>query len=113
MDARSWLGACIIALSAVFIVLAGCCLRVQTGGSRYALASVQAATPMVAVPAGDFHFGPDNKVVRLGAFWIDKYEVTKDDYSRFVRASGVALRFRRIRSTTSRRRALARRLGEP
>ena len=54
---------------------------------------------MVLVPAGEFMMGtpegsdglPDEhpaRLVYLGAFWIDRYEVTNADYEKFVRATG-------------------------
>ena len=41
---------------------------------------------MVAIPAGAFLFGDENKRVTTGAFWIDKYEVTIGQYARFLDA---------------------------
>ena len=54
---------------------------------------------MVLVPAGEFMMGtpegsdglPDEhpaRLVYLGAFWIDRYEVTNAAYEKFVRATG-------------------------
>ncbi len=57
------------------------------------------ASDMVLVPAGEFTMGtaagsdglpdeqPQRKVL-LGAFWIDRYEVTNEEYKRFVEETG-------------------------
>jgi serine/threonine-protein kinase len=39
---------------------------------------------MILVPAGPFRFGPDNRVINLPAFYIDKYPVTNRAYARVV-----------------------------
>ncbi len=41
---------------------------------------------MVAVPAGDFLFGPEKTKATTGAFWIDEYEVTIGQYAAFLAA---------------------------
>ena len=41
---------------------------------------------MVAVPAGEFLYGPDKAKASTGAFWIDEYEVTIGQYAQFVAA---------------------------
>jgi formylglycine-generating enzyme required for sulfatase activity len=40
---------------------------------------------MVKVPAGDFLMGEPPRTASLGAFYIDKYEVTNKQFERFVR----------------------------
>jgi formylglycine-generating enzyme required for sulfatase activity len=39
---------------------------------------------MVLVPAGPFLYGPDKTQVELPAFYIDRYEVSQQDYARFI-----------------------------
>jgi formylglycine-generating enzyme required for sulfatase activity len=43
---------------------------------------------MVLVPAGSFAFGFTLKQVMTKAYWIDKYEVTNEQYARFVSETG-------------------------
>ena len=40
----------------------------------------------VAVPAGDFLYGPDKAKASTGAFWVDEYEVTIGQYAQFLAA---------------------------
>ncbi|MEW6543257.1 MAG: formylglycine-generating enzyme family protein [Nitrospirota bacterium] len=62
-------------------------------------ASATSSAPMVFVPAGEFLMGsPEGtegfsderpqRLVLVSAFWIDRSEVTNDQYDRFVKASG-------------------------
>ena len=39
---------------------------------------------MVAVPAGEFLYGPDREKASTGAFYIDRFPVTNADYRKFV-----------------------------
>ena len=41
---------------------------------------------MVAVPAGEFLYGPEKTKANTGAFWIDEYEVTIGQYAQFLAA---------------------------
>ncbi len=41
---------------------------------------------MIAVPAGEFLYGPDKVKASTGAFWIDEYEVTIGQYKQFLDA---------------------------
>ena len=41
---------------------------------------------MIAVPAGEFLYGPDKAKESTGAFWIDEYEVTIGQYQQFLDA---------------------------
>lgn len=43
---------------------------------------------MVYYPGGAFPFGPDNKPVNLGPFYIDEAEVSNADFAEFCRATG-------------------------
>ncbi len=45
------------------------------------------AGDMVLVPEGEFRFGPEGKLVRLPAFYIDMGEVTNEEYEGFCRAN--------------------------
>lgn len=51
-------------------------------------ATATAPPGMVEVPAGEFPFGAERTMTRVGRFFIDRLEVTNDDYMRFVRAAG-------------------------
>ncbi len=39
---------------------------------------------MLAIPAGEFLYGPDKVKASTGAFWIDEYEVTISQYAQFL-----------------------------
>ncbi len=41
---------------------------------------------MIAVPAGEFLYGPDKTKQSTGAYWIDEYEVTIGQYKQFLDA---------------------------
>ncbi len=41
---------------------------------------------MLAIPAGDFLYGPDKVTANTKAFWIDEYEVTIGQYEQFLEA---------------------------
>jgi formylglycine-generating enzyme required for sulfatase activity/dienelactone hydrolase len=43
---------------------------------------------MVHVPAGEYHLGGSLPEVKLGGYWIDKYEVTNRQYKEFVDRGG-------------------------
>lgn len=43
---------------------------------------------MMLVPEGEFLYGPDNLRKSLPAFYMDRYEVTTEQYAKFMRASG-------------------------
>ena len=49
---------------------------------------VEAVPGMVYYPGGAFPFGPDQKPVNLGPFYIDETEVSNADYAEFCRATG-------------------------
>jgi gamma-glutamyl hercynylcysteine S-oxide synthase len=49
---------------------------------------VLAVPGMIYYPGGAFPFGPDNKPVNLGPFYIDETEVSNADYAEFCRAMG-------------------------
>jgi eukaryotic-like serine/threonine-protein kinase len=51
---------------------------------------VVAVPGMIYYPGGAFPFGPDNRPVNLGPFYIDETEVSNADYAEFCRASGCA-----------------------
>ena len=51
---------------------------------------VVAVPGMIYYPGGAFPFGPDNKPVNLGPFYIDETEVSNADYAEFCRATGCA-----------------------
>ena len=51
---------------------------------------VEAIPGMVYYPGGAFPFGPDQKPVNLGPFYIDETEVSNADYAEFCRATGCA-----------------------
>ena len=51
---------------------------------------VVAVPGMIYYPGGAFPFGPDNKPVNLGPFYIDETEVSNADYGEFCRATGCA-----------------------
>jgi len=59
-------------------------------GDRPSPRSHTASAPpgMVEVPAGEFPFGPERAMARLDRFFIDKLEVTNEDYERFVKQAG-------------------------
>ncbi len=42
---------------------------------------------MVLIPAGQFHYGTEQSVVDLPAYYIDRYPVTNGDYRRFLEAT--------------------------
>ena len=41
---------------------------------------------MIAIPAGEFIYGPDKVTANTKAFWIDQYEVTIGQYAQFLDA---------------------------
>jgi formylglycine-generating enzyme required for sulfatase activity len=43
---------------------------------------------MIEVPQGEFPFGPERTMTRLDRFFIDRLEVTNEEYRRFVRETG-------------------------
>ena len=45
---------------------------------------------MIYYPGGAFPFGPDDKPVNLGPFYIDETEVSNAEYAGFCRATGCA-----------------------
>ena len=49
---------------------------------------VEAVPGMIYYPGGAFPFGPDQKPVNLGPFYIDETEVSNADYAEFCRATG-------------------------
>jgi formylglycine-generating enzyme required for sulfatase activity len=49
---------------------------------------VVAVPGMIYYPGGAFPFGPDNKPVNLGPFYIDETEVSNADYGEFCSATG-------------------------
>src|SRR5579872_157841 len=51
---------------------------------------VQAIPGMIYYPGGAFPFGPDDKPVNLGPFYIDETEVSNADFAEFCRATGCA-----------------------
>ena len=51
---------------------------------------VVAVSGMIYYPGGAFPFGPDNKPVNLGPFYIDESEVSNAEYAEFCRAAGCA-----------------------
>jgi formylglycine-generating enzyme required for sulfatase activity len=51
---------------------------------------VVAVPGMIYYPGGAFPFGPENKPVNLGPFYIDETEVSNADYAEFCRATGCA-----------------------
>src|SRR5450631_3678414 len=51
---------------------------------------VVAVPGMIYYPGGAFPFGPNEKPVNLGPFYIDETEVSNADYAEFCRASGCA-----------------------
>jgi len=52
---------------------------------------VEAIPGMVYYPGGAFPFGPDQKPVNLGPFYIDETEVSNAEYAEFCRATGCTL----------------------
>ena len=52
---------------------------------------VVAVPGMIYYPGGAFPFGPDNKPVNLGPFYIDEAEVSNADYAEYCRATGCAV----------------------
>jgi len=46
---------------------------------------------MIYYPGGAFPFGPDNKPVNLGPFYIDETEVSNAEYAEYCRATGCSL----------------------
>ncbi len=51
---------------------------------------VVAVPGMIYYPGGAFPFGPNNKPVNLGPFYIDETEVSNAEYAEFCRATGCA-----------------------
>jgi len=51
---------------------------------------VEAVPGMIYYPGGAFPFGPDQKPVNLGPFYIDETEVSNAEYAEFCRATGCA-----------------------
>src|ERR1700733_7638829 len=57
---------------------------------------VDLSTEMVRIPGGTFRMGSDHHYaeeapahnVRVNGFWIDRYAVTNEDFSRFVDSTG-------------------------
>jgi eukaryotic-like serine/threonine-protein kinase len=49
---------------------------------------VVAVPGMIYYPGGAFPFGPDNKPVNLGPFYIDETEVSNADFAEFCRSTG-------------------------
>ena len=63
---------------------------------------VEAVPGMIYYPGGAFPFGPDQKPVNLGPFYIDETEVSNADYAEFCRATGLRSTYRVSRSSSDR-----------
>jgi formylglycine-generating enzyme required for sulfatase activity len=60
-------------------------LRLEAGQRLAVPATLEAREEwngMVYVPAGEFRCGEERRTVRLGAFWIDRHEVTQGAYAK-------------------------------
>lgn len=96
---RRWLSLLVVAALATALVLSlGADPAPSERPGKATPTEVGAAqAPMVSIPAGSFTMGDDAghfderpaHTVRLGAYLIDRYEVSNADFERFARASGV------------------------
>jgi formylglycine-generating enzyme required for sulfatase activity len=78
-----------LSVSAMFFAVTVFVLVLTTlAGFQNALASDTTPEGMVLIPAGKFIFGDEDQgteeEIDLKAFYIDKYEVTNEDYKKFV-----------------------------
>jgi len=75
---RWWLSGLAVLLAGLSVSIGLWFFRQPPSPSRDPLAN------MVLVPAGPFLYGPENEVVELPAFYIDRYEVSRAEYAIFL-----------------------------